>query len=211
MWTLEQTHATNVTRAFLQRESQWPADCTSSQETCASLRWLPQTSSCNPVILLQGLFLCAGIIVVFYDYFGAFKRPAEVVQFKSVSNLPFLFGVVIYSYEGVGMILPVEASMKRKEKFPLTLTFVMSIITVIYVSFGAVSAHLCCHHPPPPPRPPGRLRFPPCPGNPPANPPSRPLSPHKSPLSCRRYGLYLLWCCTGSFSFLSHVQATPCV
>ena len=82
----------------------------------------------------------AGIIVVFYDYLGAFKRPAEVVEFKSVSNLPFLFGVVIYSYEGVGMILPVEASMKRKEKFPLTLTFVMTLITAIYVSFGAVGA-----------------------------------------------------------------------
>ena len=75
---------------------------------------------------------------MFYDYFGAFKRPAEVVNFKSISNLPFLFGVVIYSYEGVGMILPVEASMKRKEKFPLTLAFVMTIITAIYVSFGAV-------------------------------------------------------------------------
>ena len=80
----------------------------------------------------------AGIIVVFYDYFGAFKQPAEVVEFKSVSTLPFLFGVVIYSYEGVGMILPVEASMKRKEKFPWTLTCVMTLITVIYCSFGAV-------------------------------------------------------------------------
>lgn len=81
----------------------------------------------------------SGIIVVFYDYFGAFKQPATVVEFKSASTLPFLFGVVIYSYEGVGMILPVEASMKRKEKFPLTLTFVMTVITIIYVSFGAVS------------------------------------------------------------------------
>lgn len=82
----------------------------------------------------------AGIVVVFYDYFWAFKRPAEVMNFKSISNLPFLFGVVIYSYEGVGMILPVEASMKRKEKFPLTLAFVMAVITAIYVSFGAVGA-----------------------------------------------------------------------
>ena len=78
------------------------------------------------------------MIVVFYDYSGAFKQPAKVAEFKSISNLPFLFGVVIYSYEGVGMILPVEASMKRKEKFPLTLTFVMTVITIIYVSFGAV-------------------------------------------------------------------------
>ena len=81
----------------------------------------------------------AGILVVFYDYTAAFQRPADVIQFKPVSTLPFLFGVVIYSYEGVGMILPVEASMKHKEKFPLVLFGVMGLITVIYVCFGAVS------------------------------------------------------------------------
>ena len=42
----------------------------------------------------------SGIIVVFYDYFGAFKQPATVVELKSASTLPFLLGVVIYSYEG---------------------------------------------------------------------------------------------------------------
>ncbi|DBA95863.1 TPA: hypothetical protein ACH3X1_001407 [Trebouxia sp. C0004] len=92
-----------------------------------------------PFSLIADAANVLGIIVVFYDYFGAFKQPATVVEFKSASTLPFLFGVVIYSYEGVGMILPVEASMKRKEKFPLTLTVVMSVITIIYVSFGAVS------------------------------------------------------------------------
>ncbi|KAL0023628.1 hypothetical protein WJX77_008721 [Trebouxia sp. C0004] len=91
-----------------------------------------------PFSLIADAANVLGIIVVFYDYFGAFKQPATVVEFKSASTLPFLFGVVIYSYEGVGMILPVEASMKRKEKFPLTLTVVMSVITIIYVSFGAL-------------------------------------------------------------------------
>ncbi|KAL3140382.1 hypothetical protein ABBQ38_004643 [Trebouxia sp. C0009 RCD-2024] len=104
----------------------------------AAITMLTGVRALAPFSLIADVANVLGIIVVFYDYFGAFKRPAEVVQFKSVSNLPFLFGVVIYSYEGVGMILPVEASMKRKEKFPLTLTFVMSIITVIYVSFGAI-------------------------------------------------------------------------
>lgn len=36
------------------------------------------------------------------------------------------------------MVLPVEPSMKRKEKFPLTLTVVMTVITAIYASSGAI-------------------------------------------------------------------------
>ena len=37
------------------------------------------------------------------------------------------------------MVLPVEPSMKRKEKFPLTLTVVMTVITAIYASSGGGS------------------------------------------------------------------------
>lgn len=84
----------------------------------------------------------AGILVVFYDYTAAFHRPAGIIEFKSASSLPFLFGVVIYSYEGVGMILPVEASMQHKERFPWVLYSVMGFITLIYVTFGAVSPAL---------------------------------------------------------------------
>ena len=40
------------------------------------------------------------------------------------------------------MILPIEASMKHKEKFPLVMFGVMGLITVIYITFGAVSHSL---------------------------------------------------------------------
>lgn len=103
-----------------------------------SLALLRGVRALAPFSLVADVANILGMIVVFYDYFGAFKQRVEFAEFKSFSNLPFLFGVVIYSYEGIGMILPVEASMKRKEKFPLTLTFVMTLITIIYVSFGAV-------------------------------------------------------------------------
>lgn len=57
---------------------------------------------------------------------------------KPASNLPFLFGVVIYAYEGIGMILPIEAAMKHKQKFPSVMYGVTGLVTAIYVCLGAV-------------------------------------------------------------------------
>lgn len=77
--------------------------------------------------------------MVFYDYTPALRQPPDIAQFKPASNLPFLFGVVIYAYEGIGMILPIEAAMKHKEKFPSVMYSVTGLVTVIYVCLGAVS------------------------------------------------------------------------
>lgn len=76
---------------------------------------------------------------MFYDYTPALWDPPTIAQMKPAGNLPFLFGVVIYAYEGIGMILPIEAAMKHKEKFPSVMYGVTGLVTAIYVCLGAVS------------------------------------------------------------------------
>ena len=44
-----------------------------------------------------------------------------------------------YCYEGVGMILPIESSMKERERFGLVLSGTIALITAIFLGFGAVS------------------------------------------------------------------------
>ena len=44
-----------------------------------------------------------------------------------------------YCYEGVGMILPIESSMKERERFGPVLSGTIALITAIFLGFGAVS------------------------------------------------------------------------
>ena len=44
-----------------------------------------------------------------------------------------------YCYEGVGMILPIESSMKEREHFGPVLSGTIALITAIFLGFGAVS------------------------------------------------------------------------
>jgi proton-coupled amino acid transporter len=45
--------------------------------------------------------------------------------------------MAIYSFEGIAMAIPIEASMKRPEYFPIVWLSGCTFVTVLYTSFGA--------------------------------------------------------------------------
>ncbi|TMW62006.1 hypothetical protein Poli38472_009499 [Pythium oligandrum] len=53
-----------------------------------------------------------------------------------VSSMPFFFGVAIYCFEGVGMVLPLENGMENPHHFKAILVCTVVIITSIYATFG---------------------------------------------------------------------------
>ncbi|KAG8525489.1 uncharacterized protein KY384_009133 [Bacidia gigantensis] len=63
---------------------------------------------------------------------------SDIVSFNSQS-WPLFIGTAIFTFEGVGLILPIQGSMKDPTKFPRVLAGVMIIIAVVFVSIGALS------------------------------------------------------------------------
>ncbi|CAN0587658.1 unnamed protein product, partial [Laminaria digitata] len=51
---------------------------------------------------------------------------------------PFVFGVGVYCFEGMGMVIPVEESMIKRENFTPILSLVMAIYTTLCVLSGAL-------------------------------------------------------------------------
>jgi proton-coupled amino acid transporter len=54
------------------------------------------------------------------------------------SAFTLTIGSAIFTFEGIGLILPIQSSMKQPEKFSYLLYLVMFIITVIFTSVGAL-------------------------------------------------------------------------
>eukprot|EP00756_Hemistasia_phaeocysticola_P060476 Hpha_TRINITY_DN4063_c0_g1::TRINITY_DN4063_c0_g1_i1::g.63798::m.63798/K14209/SLC36A, PAT; solute carrier family 36 (proton-coupled amino acid transporter) len=54
------------------------------------------------------------------------------------SRAVFFFGIAIYCYEGIGMVLPIQASMQDPEQFKLIWSLNMLLVTVLFWSFGFV-------------------------------------------------------------------------
>lgn len=82
--------------------------------------------------------------IVLKDDFGSFQGLNGVVAFRDWSGVPFAFGVAVFAYEGFGMTLALEASMKSPRLFPRVLAQAFVPITVLYVAFGLIGYFAFC-------------------------------------------------------------------
>lgn len=87
------------------------------------------------VLILLGL-----IYLYYYDFFTIISQGglADVVAFNKKDWTLFI-GTAIFTFEGIGLIIPIQESMKDPRKFPKVLGLVMVIITTIFLSMGALS------------------------------------------------------------------------
>ncbi len=51
---------------------------------------------------------------------------------------PFVFGVGVYCFEGMGMVIPIEEAMSNRQNFTPILSLVMVIYTILCVLSGGL-------------------------------------------------------------------------
>ncbi|ANB13753.1 Avt3p [Sugiyamaella lignohabitans] len=89
--------------------------------------------------LVADFFILLGLVYLYY--YGAHtiaeQGVADVVMFNSESWTLFI-GTAIFTYEGIGLIIPIQESMKHPQKFTPVLAGVMVGITLVFVSMGAL-------------------------------------------------------------------------
>lgn len=97
-------------------------------------------SKLGPAALLADVFILIGIIYIWqYDITALIQRgPAPSVALFNPSSFTLTIGSAIFTFEGIGLILPIQSSMKKPEHFSKLLYLVMFIITIIFTSVGAL-------------------------------------------------------------------------
>ncbi|KAL8707906.1 MAG: hypothetical protein Q9220_007126 [cf. Caloplaca sp. 1 TL-2023] len=98
-------------------------------------------SALSMTAYIADFFIMLGLVYLYYyDIFTITtnKGFADIVNFNSQSWSLFI-GTAIFTFEGVGLIIPIQESMRHPSKFPPVLAAVMIIITVVFVSMGALS------------------------------------------------------------------------
>jgi proton-coupled amino acid transporter len=90
--------------------------------------------------LIADAFILIGLAYLFYyDVITlAADGIADIIMFNDQSWTLFI-GTAIFTFEGIGLIIPIQESMKHPEKFPRVLFLVMIIISVLFITMGAVS------------------------------------------------------------------------
>ncbi|OOQ88375.1 Vacuolar amino acid transporter 3 [Penicillium brasilianum] len=91
--------------------------------------------------LIADAFILLGLLYIYYYDARTLIGNGGISDIKAFnpSTWSMFIGTAIFTYEGVGLIIPIQESMKQPRRFPGVLAGVMVIITLIFLSAGALS------------------------------------------------------------------------
>ncbi|KAI3323215.1 transmembrane amino acid transporter protein-domain-containing protein [Xylariaceae sp. AK1471] len=90
--------------------------------------------------LVADAFIIIGLAYLFYyDVLTlSTKGLADIILFNKKDWTLFI-GTAIFTFEGIGLIIPIQESMRNPTKFPKVMFNSMIIMSVIFITMGAVS------------------------------------------------------------------------
>ncbi|KIV84264.1 hypothetical protein PV11_00054 [Exophiala sideris] len=104
------------------------------------LAFIRNISKLGVAALLADVFILLGLAYIYYYDIGMLVDHGidKSVQLFNPQYYTMTIGAAIFTFEGIGLILPIQSSMKQPEKFEYLLWAIMLIITVIFTSIGAL-------------------------------------------------------------------------
>ncbi|KAK8101261.1 uncharacterized protein PG998_007326 [Apiospora kogelbergensis] len=90
--------------------------------------------------LIADAFIVIGLAYLFYYDVLTLNTNglADIILFNEKDWTLFI-GTAIFTFEGIGLIIPIQESMKQPAKFPKVMFYVMIIITLLFTIMGAIS------------------------------------------------------------------------
>lgn len=91
--------------------------------------------------LVADAFILLGLIyLAYYDVYTLVVNHgiSDIINFNPRDWTLFV-GTAIFTFEGIGLVIPIKEAMKQPARFPTILAVVMVIITVLFVGMGALS------------------------------------------------------------------------
>jgi proton-coupled amino acid transporter len=91
--------------------------------------------------LVADLFILLGLVYLYYADIRTITHRggvADIINFNP-STWTLLIGTAIFTFEGVGLIIPIQSGMAEPHKFPKVLAVVTVIMFFIFTSIGMLS------------------------------------------------------------------------
>ncbi|KAI1171620.1 transmembrane amino acid transporter protein-domain-containing protein [Nemania sp. FL0916] len=104
------------------------------------LSYIRNIAKLGPVALLADVFILIGVTYIYYydiAHIAAEGINSTVVLFNP-SKYTLMVGSAIFTFEGIGLILPIQSSMAKPERFEWLLGVVMFLITIIFTAVGVL-------------------------------------------------------------------------
>lgn len=90
--------------------------------------------------MLANLFIIFGIVYLWYFsiHHLAVEGVGPNIKLFNQNDFALLIGTIVFSFEGIGLVVPITESMAEPEKFPKVLAITITVVAVIFGSVGAL-------------------------------------------------------------------------
>lgn len=108
-----------------------------------ALSFIKNLNTLSWISLTSNVLQIVGLVCIFYYLFTNLSDPSALPVFAGIEKFPLFFGVAIYAFEGIGVILPLENEMKNPADFRKMLNVSMVSVTFGYVLMGFFGYLMC--------------------------------------------------------------------
>ncbi|KAF3060092.1 Vacuolar amino acid transporter 3 [Daldinia childiae] len=104
------------------------------------LAFIRNIAKLGPVALLADACILLGVTYIYYYDIAHLASDGihESVVLFNPAKYTLTIGAAIFTFEGIGLILPIQSSMTKPERFEWLLGMVMFLITVLFTAVGAL-------------------------------------------------------------------------
>ncbi|KAF9127989.1 neutral amino acid transporter [Mortierella sp. 14UC] len=90
--------------------------------------------------MLANFFIIFGIVYLWYFsiHHLAVEGPGPNIQLFNKNDFALLIGTIVFSFEGIGLVVPITESMAEPEKFPKVLAVTITVVAIIFGSVGVL-------------------------------------------------------------------------
>ncbi|KAI8138979.1 transmembrane amino acid transporter protein-domain-containing protein [Fennellomyces sp. T-0311] len=104
------------------------------------ITWIRKIARLSWCAIVADVFILFGLICVLYFSADQIARdgPGPNIQMINPSDFGLMIGTAVFSFEGIGMVVPIVEGMKDPEKFPRVMNLGLPIVTAIFILIGTI-------------------------------------------------------------------------
>jgi len=108
------------------------------------LSWIRKIQNFSITSLIADVFILIGLVYIIGSdlLMISSEGPNKDISYFNSEKFPLFLGTAIYAFEGIGLIIPLQRSMREPEKFPKVLKKSMFIIFVAMFIVGGLSYYI---------------------------------------------------------------------